>query len=369
MISSKSLDRAQSALAAVREMDLKPHEWRTVAEIVRRIQRAIHVGDEAALNDAVSHLSLATTPGHSRRADHPRTPKGRPDHRRVRGAASRRWTAPGAGIAATPAREQAPDDLVAAIDEAAAAVDATTAQIVRIPHIDVDTELPVKPGESFTVAVYLDKTPSRADEIAEPFELRDPPADEEIAVDVWLTSTPHFSIEGSATDVIVLRRDEDASTRASFTVTVRDPVPADAGPPALRARFDYRLRASGSVRREMPIIAGDNVIANAQPEPASPDRLVLDPTAGSPDLTISIAPLGGSDDSYKVVLKTGLLGGVTVEDEWNLSEDSATYVAETMARVHRKECDPTGPPPRTGRCGHGILQQLAETSSRICTGV
>ncbi len=247
---------------------------------MRRIQRAIHVGDEAALNDAVSDLSLATTPGHSRRTDHPRTPEGRPDHRRVAGRHPDVGPLQGRRIIGNPAREQAPDDLVAAIDEAAAAVDATTAQIVRIPHIDVDTELPVKPGQSFTVAVYLDKTPSRADENAEPFELRDPPDDEEIAVDVWLTSTPHFSIEGSATDVIVLRRDENASTRASFTVTVRDPVPADAGPPALRARFDYRLRASGSVRREIPIVAGDNVIANAQPEPAAPDRLALDSNSG-----------------------------------------------------------------------------------------
>src|SRR5262249_8290605 len=152
--------------------------------------------------------------------------------------------------------------------------------------------------------------PSRAEENAEPFELRDPPADEVIDVDVWLTSTPHFSIEGSATAVIALRRHEDASTRASFTVTVRDPVPADAGPPALRARFDYRLRASGSVRREVPIVFGDNVFADPQSEPAAPDRLVLDTKASSPDLTISITPLLGSNDSYKVVVKTGLLGGV-----------------------------------------------------------
>ena len=221
-------------------MDLGPHEWRTVAEIVQRIQRAIHVGDEAALNDAVSDLCSRHNAGPRRRADHARTPKGRPDHRRAAGRHPDVGPPQGRRISGNPAREQAPDDLVAAIDEAAAAVDATTAQIVRIPHIDVDTELPVKPGQSFTVAVYLDKTPSRADEIVEPFELRDPPADEEIVVDVWLTSTPHFSIEGSATDVIVLRRNEDASTRAPFTVTVRDPVPVDAGPPALRARFDYR---------------------------------------------------------------------------------------------------------------------------------
>ncbi len=84
MISGKSLDRAQSALAAVREMDLGPHKWRTVAEIVQRIQRAIHVGDEEALNDAVLALSRHNA-GPRRRADHARTPKGRPDHRRAAG--------------------------------------------------------------------------------------------------------------------------------------------------------------------------------------------------------------------------------------------------------------------------------------------
>jgi hypothetical protein len=339
MITKKSLDRAQSALAAVRGMDLKPHEWRSVAEIVRRIQRAIHVGDEVALNDAVFDLSLATTPSHGGEPTTRGRPRGGPTVGGSRGGVPT-LDRPRGGDLATPTGEQAPDDLVAAIDEAAAAVDATTAQIVRIPHIDVDTELPVQPGQSFTVTVYLDKTPARADENAEPFELRDPPADEAIDVDVWLTSTPHFSIGGSATAVIALRHDENASTRASFTVSVRDPVPADAGSPALRARFDYRLRASGSVRREVPIVVGDNVVADPQPEPAAPDRLVLDTKASSPDLTISIAPLRGSNDSYKVVVKTGLLGGVTVEDEWNLSADSATYVAETMGGFTAKNATP-----------------------------
>ena len=239
----------------------------------------------------------------------------------------------------------------------------TTAEIVRIPHLDVDTELPVKPGQSFTVAVYLDKTPSRAGENAEPFELRDPPADEEIAVDVWLTSTSHFSIDGSATDVIVLRRDEDASTRASFTVTVRDPVPADAGPPALRARFDFRLRASGSVRRDIPIMAGDNVIANPQPEPAAPDRLVLQAHAES---TRSV-------DQHRSVtrIRRQLPGCHQDGASWRCHRRRRVGSQPGLGnlrsgddgRIRCQEGDPAEPPPRTGRCGHGILQQFAETIS------
>ncbi len=344
MIGNKSLNRAQSALATAREMDLKPHEWRTVAAIVARIQRAIHVGDEAALNEAVFDLLRATTPVGGTEPTSRGRPRQDPTGSRPRG-----------GIPSTPGvvpghQEQAPDDLIAEIDHAAAALELTTTQIVRIPHIDVNTELPVKPGQSFTVAVYLDKTPSRADENAEPFELRDAPADvQEIAVDVWLTSTPHFSIEGSATDVIVLRRNEDASTQASFTLTVRDPVPTEPGPPALRARFDYRLRASGSVRCEVPIIAGHNVFGHALPQTntengvpatAAADRLMLQTSVSSPDLEISIAQLRGSSDSYKVVIKTGRLGGVTVEDEWDLSKDSAAYVMETMAGFVAKKATP-----------------------------
>jgi len=344
MTSSRLLAEAKSALAALRKTDLPPHEWRAVTEIVRRIQRAIHVGDDAALNEALSDLQLAMPSLGNAEPSSRGGPRGVPTLGRSRGGIPTldrpRGGIPRDSTGVPGQQEKAPDDLAAAIDQAVAAVEMATAEIVRIPHLDVDTELPVEPGQSFTVAVYLDKTPSRAGENAEPFELRDPPADEEIAVDVWLTSTSHFSIDGSATDVIVLRRDEDASTRASFTVTVRDPVPADTGPPALRARFDFRLRASGSVRRDIPIMAGDNVIANSEPEPAAPDRLVLQAHVSPPDLSISIAPLRGSGDSYQVVIKTGLLGGVTVEDEWDLSQDSATYVAETMAGFVAKKATP-----------------------------
>lgn len=319
MISLSSLFGAVSALAAVRASNLNPKEWRAVAAIVARVQRAIHVGDEAELNDAVADLPS------------PKPPAGglNPNRRRARG------NLPNA-IAGN--QGNAPDDLLATINEAGAALEATTAQIVRIPHIDVGSELPVEAGQSFSVVVYLDKTPSRADESAEPFELRDLPAEiEEITVDVWLTTTPHFAIEGPATDVIVLRRDDDASSRASFTVTVVDPVPEDAGPPALRARFDYRLRASGSVRRDIPIMIDTNTVGDARPDPSTEtgvpaaDHLVLETRSSSPDLEISIASLGGSGGSYKVVIKTEHLGGVTVEDEWNLSKEAATYVTETMA--------------------------------------
>ena len=297
MTSSRLLAEAKSALAALRKTDLPPHEWRAVTEIVRRIQRAIHVGGDAALNEALSDLQLAMPSLGNAEPSSRGGPRGVPTLGRSRGGIPTldrpRGGIPRDSTGVAGQQEKAPDDLAAAIDQAVAAVEMATAEIVRIPHLDVDTELPVEPGQSFTVAVYLDKTPSRAGENAEPFELRDPPADEEIAVDVWLTSTSHFSIDGSATDVIVLRRDEDTSTRASFTITVRDPVPADTGPPALRARFDFRLRASGSVRRDIPIMAGNNVIANSEPEPAAPDRLVLQAHVSPPDLAISIAPLRG----------------------------------------------------------------------------
>jgi CHAT domain len=337
VIDTKSLDRAQSALQSLQEKDLKPQEWRTVAEIVQRIQRALHVGDIDELNDAVSDLLRAT----STRPD----PSGRgPTVGRLPNGGRPRSTGSPATTSPAGPRVQAPGELVSAIGEATAAVKATTAEVARIPHIDLDTDVPVKPGQRFTVEVYLDKTPSRPWETAVAFELRDPPADLD-DISVWLTATPHFAIDGPATNVIAVRRGDDASTRARFALTVVDPVPADPDPPALSARFDYRLRASGSVRREVPIILADKIIGDIQPQEAAAGAapaasgqpgVVMQTRAAAPDLEVSVAPTSSSD-VYKVVIKTGLLGGVEVEDDWHLSDDSATYVSETMASFLAKK--------------------------------
>ena len=337
MIDTKSLDRAQSALQSLQEKDLKPQEWRTVAAIVQRIQRALHVGDADELNDAVSDLLRATSTRPDLSGRGPAV--GRlPNGGRPRSTGSPTTTSP-----AGP-RVQAPTELVSAIGEATAAVKATTAEVARIPHIDLDTEVPVKPGQRFTVEVYLDKTPSRPGETAVAFELRDPPADLD-DIKVWLTATPHFAIDGPATNVIVVRSGDDASTRARFAVSVVDPVPEDPEPPALSARFDYRLRASGSVRREVPIALADKIIGDIQPQGAAPGAppaasappgVVMQTSAAAPDLEVSVAPTSSSD-VYKVVIKTGLLGGVEDEDDWHLSDDSETYVSETMASFLAKK--------------------------------
>jgi hypothetical protein len=336
VIDTTSLDRAHSALQSLQEKDLKPQEWNTVAEIVQRIQRALHVGDIDELNDAVSDLLRATN-------TRPDTTGRGPTARRPRTGGRPRST--GSPTAPSPAgpRVQAPGELISAIGEATAAVKATTADVARIPHIDLDTDVPVKPGQRFTVEVYLDKTPSRRGETAVAFELRDPPADLD-GISVWLTATPHFAIDGPATSVIAVRLGDDASTRARFALIVVDPVPADPDPPALSARFDYRLRASGSVRREVPIALADKIIGDIEPQEAAsappaasaPSGVVIQTTASAPDLEVSVAPTSSSD-VYKVVIKTGLLGGVEVEDDWHLSDDSETYVSETMASFLAKK--------------------------------
>ena len=326
MIDTKSLDRAQSALQSLQKRDLKPQEWRAVAKIVQRIQRALHVGDADELNDAVSDLLQATStrPGPSEQGP----AVGRlPNGGRPRSTGSPTTTSPGP-------RVQAPGELVSAIGEATAAVNATAAEIARIPHIDLDTDVPVKPGQRFTIEVYLDKTPSRTGETAVAFELRDPPTELD-DISVWLTATPHFAIDGPATSVIAVRRDDDASTRARFALTVVDPVPADAGEPALSARFDYRLRASGSVRREVPIALADKIIGGVQPQGAAagaasaasaPPGVVMQTRAAAPDLEVSVAPTSSSD-VYKVVIKTGLLGGVEELHAGALQRPSATQFA------------------------------------------
>ena len=165
-----------------------------------------------------------------------------------------------------------PDDLIAGIDEYAASFDPVDVGITRTPHIDIDPDEPVKPGETFHVVVYMDTTVPRAGETVEDFVVTKIRADEvSLDVDVWLTTSAHFVVERIADRCSVLDQGRRVRRREPTSpVAVRDPLPDGAGIPRLCARFDYRLRASGSIGREVAIdsdcvtVDGDDPTATAR---------------------------------------------------------------------------------------------------------
>jgi hypothetical protein len=322
MIDPRQLDRARAALRIVRRLELDPARWATVAALVRELLLAVHARDEPRLRKALAALE---------RAGAVRAGGLTSDGREVPSPVE-------SGLAGG-----ASPELMTRLDELAAELATAAAEIRRFPHIDIDQTLPLQPGTRFTACVRLDTMPSRADEQARAFVLRNPPPDlQKLSIDVWLTATAHFVIEGPATATIDLRPAEPRSTQALFAVAVRDRVPADAGPPALRATFDYHLRASGSVRREVPVATADGERPQAEPRAVESGGVLVHGRAAAPDLEVAIKHDSGQAHRYSVLLRTGLLGGVTVTGSWTLGEGAEDFVRRTMAGFADEAATPIG---------------------------
>ena len=332
MITSGELRRARDALQMIARMGLSSDARTEAAPVVRRLLRAIHNDDSVTLSSAIADLlDLAARQGNTRsysrgtpRGGSPRSNGQRPP----RGDRS----SDGAQLEMTGLPAPDPDDLLAGIDEYAGSFDPVDVGITRTPHIDIDADEPVKPGETFHVVVYMDTTVPRAGETVEDFVVTNIRADEvSLDVDVWLTTSAHFVVDGSPIAVVTLTRSDASSTKADFTVAVRDPLPDGAGTPRLCARFDYRLRASGSVGREVAIDSDCVTVDGDEPTATARSGALLKSHATAPDLQISVVRRRGRQDEYDVKIATRLLGGLTVEDQWSFVGSSSDFVAATLA--------------------------------------
>jgi hypothetical protein len=218
--------------------------------------------------------------------------------------------------------------LAEGVDHPIAAADLLDGEIIeRVPHIDIDTNEPLRQGMSFEASVYLDKKAQRASEIANLFKASAGVDDgTAMLIDVWLTASDHFAITGVSTGEITLERGKEESTKAPFKVEVVDAAPPDAGPPTLKAMFDHRMTASGSVQRTFAIEGNPQ-----SPTGSGPSTLALSTDAAEVDMLITIVRAPRSTDTYLVNTKTRLLGGQSVQDEWTLAGGADAYVGALMA--------------------------------------
>ncbi|MEE6178705.1 CHAT domain-containing protein [Mycobacterium sp. 050134] len=329
-IEPRELRSAYDALRHVRQLGLDHSHGEVFGPLVRRVLRAIRNDDaealRAALNELDGQLRTATTAGMS---DQQPTRRWHESLGKPRG----RLTSP------TRPSEYGSDDLHITPDGADAdqVVPTSVGLIQRIPHIDVGADEPLQAGASFVASVYLDTKAARRFEDVNVFTAPTRFDGAPLVIDVWLTASAHFTITGSPFGQISLDPEKPASTEATFTLTVADAAPPDAGPPMLRAMLDHRLRASGSVCRSVAI---DGAPAAATPNGAVSLSLATD--TPEPDMLITIDRARGSRDTYQVKIQTGLLAGVTVNGEWTLEGGAADYVAALMERFVSDDLSPLG---------------------------
>jgi hypothetical protein len=318
VIRPQLLGRARTALRIVRQLRLAPDTWAVIERLAEQLVHAVQGGDEPRLREVLAELERAGAT-------------------RAGAFGPMDLSNPGleGSVLAGPGTEP-PESAAARLRTLDMVLESAAAEIRRFPHIELGEETPLRPGARFTVNVALDSASPRPDERADAFVLRNPPAGlSELAVEVWLTASAHFVVEGSSLGTVFLRPNEARSTAARFTLAVQDPLPADAGVPTLHATFNYQLRASGSVYREIPLADGDDISsARAQPAPVrdgEAGEVIVAARAQPPDLEVIIRRVPDQSRQYFVLLRSSLLGGIAIEDLWTLEDDAEALVKRFMS--------------------------------------
>ena len=245
--------------------------------------------------------------------------------------------------------------------EADAPAASTTPQpLRRTPHMDLSPAPPVKPGVRMQVLVYTDTQAFRDGETGEGIVINAPATQKRFEVDVWLSVSEPFEVEGPPVKSLVILRDEEKSETVEFTVLGQNG-PAPVEPALFSALFSYRGRPCGRVSREVPL-------TTAQPgqparEPLPEPEIQIDANAQRPDLSVRIVASGTDERLFDCLVQTPLLPGYKdgVTEPWRLSSLAADLVKEKMARFTAKNTTPFA---RTAALrGAGI--QFFEASPKI----
>lgn len=297
MIDPRRLERARTAVRIVRQLELPVEGWAEAAVLIRELITALHARDGRRLRTALARLE--------------------------RLGATRSGTAEPRDLSAV----IIPAEVATHLEALESDLREAAAELRRIPHIDVDRPGPFQPGDRIVASVYLNTTPSGPGEAAEPVVLRPGRGEaREMRVDVWLTTSAHFEIEGPSTATVVVRSDAQRSTVVSFPLKVRS-VEDDDIVPALRASFDHHLRPAGTVVRTLAVTGSAE---NRSPATTTAGAIVQG-HAQPPDLEVVVRRVPGRNDRFDVVLRTGLLGGSAIEDVWHLEEGAEAFVRRIMA--------------------------------------
>ena len=122
-----------------------------------------------------------------------------------------------------------------------------TTPIHRAPHLELSADPPVTAGQQLDVIVRLDAV----EHTEAPGSLASTQQYETLKVQVWITTSSHFTIDGSRYSTLAVDPCDPRSSQAGFRLRVVPHPPDGAG--RISARFMYRNRPTGKVTRLVEI--------------------------------------------------------------------------------------------------------------------
>jgi hypothetical protein len=219
------------------------------------------------------------------------------------------------------------------------------AVIRRTPHMDIELEYRLRPGSTFEVSVFVDKSAARAGEETEDLVFEVSPTLRAFPIQVRLLATGHFVIEDQDVKEILIERDKQRSNVAKFQVRVKPEAELAAEDSDLRAGltavFAFNGRISGRVSRVIEI-SGATPSATRRvsspltdtPEPievesSGPTPIVIEAVARPADLTVEVLTQPTNDGRhFWCIVRTPLLEKYSqgLKDEWNLPDVASGIV-------------------------------------------
>jgi hypothetical protein len=209
----------------------------------------------------------------------------------------------------------------------------------RTPHMDLSSEQPLSPGQSFDVAVYADEQAARTGERSEDLIITAPSDIRRFEVTVYLCATKHFTFKGPSRKTLLIDRDVSKCDPVTFGLqVVSDPPSSDAG--TILAAFEYNSRPCGKVSRAVIVQPSKASAESAPPasRPSEPTRaegdgdgpvLELIADAKPADMTITILNPSKDLKTFDLIVKTPLLETYKagVSKPWALPDVSSAIVS------------------------------------------
>ncbi len=211
--------------------------------------------------------------------------------------------------------------------------------IRRTPHLDVPDSIPTTPGSLIEVVVRTDRHPFKEAEEGADVVIEAPPEVTEIELDVQLSVSDHFEVEGEDTMRLSVRRDEDDSEPVRFSLRVSERPPERTA--GICALFTYRRRPCGHVIRAWRWSNTSPQAPTAPAHTALPASLPVHVDTVPPDVVAYITAPVNDGTRFRCAVETTLVPGFAKPKpkKFGLREKAPAMIARLLGPLSDDSLD------------------------------
>jgi CHAT domain-containing protein len=235
---------------------------------------------------------------------------------------------------------------------------APLAPMRRTPHLGFDPAQPLAPESLVDVEVWADQGSmllgQRGDDA-----VVETTADE-VQIDVWLTVSAHFAIEGRDSQPLTLFRGQSRTTSAKFQVHVRTDAVGVPGIPRMTAHLSHEALPCGHVSSQVAIAGMPNFADEGAGAVGPLAAVKIDASAAAADLQVRIVGKPGDTTGQRFQCRV-TSGRAVTTGGWVVPLQMPKFVAASFSEFIRPGT--TASERRAALCGAGL--KLFEATPQV----